>query len=115
MEHAAMKGHMHIIKWAHENCCPYNVENPSECAASGGSMEVLLWIKAKNTSAWTSAALNAAAANGHLDTAKASFIDKLQIYVSITTFCNNNSDSVSRLLYVASLSFAVHMLVAVLQ
>jgi hypothetical protein len=89
VQHAAMKGHMHIIKWAHNNGCPCNVETMSECAASGGSVEVLLWIKAKDTAAWTSAVLSrallAAAANCHLDTAKASFIDKYLIH----SVCSN--------------------------
>jgi hypothetical protein len=78
IEHAALKEHMHIINWAHDNGCHCDFRCVSECAASSGSMQVLLWVKANSAAAAVAACtpaalsipLNAAAANGHLDTAK---------------------------------------------
>ena len=41
---AAMGGHLEVLKWAHENGCPWN-EYTCSSAARGGHLEVLKWAR----------------------------------------------------------------------
>jgi hypothetical protein len=59
-------GHLHILKWARANGCPWN-EVTCENAAQGGHLDVLKWAR-ENGCPWDSNAIEKAVAFGRLET-----------------------------------------------
>ena len=50
---AAKKGHFHILKWAKENDCPFDMDSPFYCstfeaAIEFGDLNILKWLKTNN-------------------------------------------------------------------
>ena len=65
---AAEGGHLNVLKYAHENGCPWN-EYTCEAAAEGGHLDVLKYAH-ENGCRWGQGVCTAAARAGHLDVLK---------------------------------------------
>jgi len=61
---AAISGHLHIIQWAREDGCDWNLST-SLAAAEGGHLHVLQWLR-ENGCPWHSKIFRIAAGCGHL-------------------------------------------------
>ena len=59
---------MHVLKYAHENRCPWD-ENTCFCAAKGGHLDVLKYAH-ENGCPWGEWTCAGAAEGGHLDVLK---------------------------------------------
>lgn len=64
-------GHLHVLKWARENGCPWDKWTCS-FAAEGGHLDVLQWAR-QNGCPWDQWAMAKAAKNGHLHVLKWAF------------------------------------------
>jgi hypothetical protein len=60
-----MHGHLEVLKWAHENGCPWD-ERTCSWAARGGHLEVLKWAR-ENGCPWDERTCECAAAQRHFD------------------------------------------------
>ena len=61
---AALAGHLHIIQWAREDGCEWDLST-SLAAAEGGHLHVLQWLR-ENSCPWYSKLFQEAAGCGHL-------------------------------------------------
>ncbi|KAL3657618.1 hypothetical protein V7S43_017422 [Phytophthora oleae] len=68
MDSAALRGHLHIIKWLHhyrdEGCTTAAMDS----AAAYGRLDVIQWLHENREEGCTTAAMDSAAAGGHLKT-----------------------------------------------
>ena len=62
---AARKGHLEVLRWAHQNGCPWDGRTCAR-AAEGGHLEVLQWAH-ENGCPWDSCTCTNAASKGHLE------------------------------------------------
>jgi hypothetical protein len=63
--HAARRGHFEIVKWLHENGCPGN-EYTCSSAAEGGHLEILIWLRS-NGCPWDEWVFKHAIKRGHVE------------------------------------------------
>jgi hypothetical protein len=64
----AKEGHLDVLKWAHENGCPWG-ESTCSAAADEGHLDVLKWAR-QNGCPWDESTCKAAAEGGHLECLK---------------------------------------------
>jgi len=69
IDHAAKCGHLHIVKWFHENNIGKCTEDAMDFAASNGDMDTLQFLHYNRREGCTIDAMDGAARNGHLDVA----------------------------------------------
>ena len=70
MDYAAMNGHLHVIRWLHENREEGCTQYAMSWAAERGNLEMVKWFHENRTEGCTTQAMNWAAMNGHLHVVK---------------------------------------------
>ncbi|KAF1774155.1 Ankyrin repeat-containing domain [Phytophthora cactorum] len=68
MDAAALRGHLEVIKWLHENRSEGCSVHAMDSAAAGGHLDVVQWLHENRTEGCTTGAMDTAAAGGHLTT-----------------------------------------------
>jgi hypothetical protein len=68
IRHAVLKGHLEVVKWAHDNGAPWD-ESCTAAAAGEGQLEVLKWLREQGCP-WDARTLEWAAMYGQLEALK---------------------------------------------
>ncbi|KAL3657617.1 hypothetical protein V7S43_017421 [Phytophthora oleae] len=78
MDAAALRGHLEVVQWLHENRSEGCSVHAMDSAAAGGHLDVVKWLHEKRTEGCTTGAMDTAAAGGHLTTVQWLWVNRTE-------------------------------------